>query len=154
MEAGTTTTTLTARLPILNPGDYDLWLMRIEQYDVDIQGRYEDISTAEFNISIAKPVSTAGAAVTTASVSTARAKLSTVIPEVSSAINNLVYIRRSAKKRKDKGKAIMKEDESVQKKTKKQLKQERLGHKEAIRLQEQINEEKRQRITGDAEIAK
>ncbi|GJW03708.1 ribonuclease H-like domain-containing protein [Tanacetum coccineum] len=32
MEAGTTTTTLTTRLPILNPGDYDLWLMRIEQY--------------------------------------------------------------------------------------------------------------------------
>ncbi|GKE79706.1 hypothetical protein Tco_1549706, partial [Tanacetum coccineum] len=80
--------------------------------------------------------------------------LSTVIPEVSFAIDNLVYIRKSAKKRKDKGKAIMKEDESVQKKTKKQLKQERLGHKEAIRLQEQINEEKRQRITGDAEIAK
>ncbi|GKD60002.1 hypothetical protein Tco_1297511 [Tanacetum coccineum] len=32
MEAGTTFTTLTARLPILNPGDYDLWLIRIEQY--------------------------------------------------------------------------------------------------------------------------
>ncbi|GJR26719.1 ribonuclease H-like domain-containing protein [Tanacetum coccineum] len=32
MEAGTTTTTLTARLPILNLGEYDLWLMRIEQY--------------------------------------------------------------------------------------------------------------------------
>ncbi|GJY47830.1 hypothetical protein Tco_0437786 [Tanacetum coccineum] len=32
MEAGTTTTTLTARFPILNLGDYDLWLMRIEQY--------------------------------------------------------------------------------------------------------------------------
>ncbi|GKA95137.1 hypothetical protein Tco_0817175 [Tanacetum coccineum] len=32
MEAGTNTTNLTARLPILNPGDYDLWLMRIEQY--------------------------------------------------------------------------------------------------------------------------
>ncbi|GJR08028.1 ribonuclease H-like domain-containing protein [Tanacetum coccineum] len=29
---GTTSTTLTARLPILNPGEYDLWLMRIEQY--------------------------------------------------------------------------------------------------------------------------
>ncbi|GJT88147.1 hypothetical protein Tco_1069864, partial [Tanacetum coccineum] len=28
----TTTTNLTARLPILNPADYDLWLMRIEQY--------------------------------------------------------------------------------------------------------------------------
>ncbi|GJZ28896.1 hypothetical protein Tco_0573543 [Tanacetum coccineum] len=32
MEAGTTSTTLTAKLPILNLGDYDLWLMRIEQY--------------------------------------------------------------------------------------------------------------------------
>ncbi|GJU26082.1 hypothetical protein Tco_1164703 [Tanacetum coccineum] len=32
MEAGITSTTLTARLPILNPGEYDLWLMRIEQY--------------------------------------------------------------------------------------------------------------------------
>ncbi|GKC92237.1 ribonuclease H-like domain-containing protein [Tanacetum coccineum] len=30
--AKTTTTNLTARLPILNLGDYDLWLMRIEQY--------------------------------------------------------------------------------------------------------------------------
>ncbi|GJX75667.1 putative ribonuclease H-like domain-containing protein [Tanacetum coccineum] len=32
MEAGTTSTTLTVKLPILNPRDYDLWLMRIEQY--------------------------------------------------------------------------------------------------------------------------
>ncbi|GKE01586.1 hypothetical protein Tco_1389569 [Tanacetum coccineum] len=32
MEVGTTTNNLTARLPILNAGDYDLWLMRIEQY--------------------------------------------------------------------------------------------------------------------------
>ncbi|GJS39627.1 hypothetical protein Tco_0564670 [Tanacetum coccineum] len=31
-EAGTTSTTLSTRLPILNPGEYDLWLMRIEQY--------------------------------------------------------------------------------------------------------------------------
>ncbi|GKA19545.1 hypothetical protein Tco_0699460 [Tanacetum coccineum] len=30
--AGTTSTTRTARLPILNPGEYDLWLMRLEQY--------------------------------------------------------------------------------------------------------------------------
>ncbi|GJR54257.1 putative ribonuclease H-like domain-containing protein [Tanacetum coccineum] len=40
------------------------------------------------------------------------------------------------------------------KKSKKQLEQERLRHKEAIRLQEQINEEERQRISRDAEIAK
>ncbi|GJR95953.1 hypothetical protein Tco_0268127 [Tanacetum coccineum] len=41
-----------------------------------------------------------------------------------------------------------------EKKTKKQLEQERLRHEEAIRLQEQINEEERQRIARDAEIAK
>ncbi|GKG09002.1 hypothetical protein Tco_0334834, partial [Tanacetum coccineum] len=57
--------------------------------------------------------------ISTAGVSTAEAVLSTVILEVSTAAENLVYIRRSAKKRKDKGKAIMKEDESVQKKIKK-----------------------------------
>ncbi|GJS33406.1 hypothetical protein Tco_0531788 [Tanacetum coccineum] len=87
-------------------------------------------------------------------VSTVGTEHSTVIPEVSTAAANLVYIRRSAQKRKDKGKAIMEEDESVQKKTKKQLEQERLGHEEAIRLQEQIDEEERQRIARDAEIAK
>ncbi|GJU61153.1 putative ribonuclease H-like domain-containing protein, partial [Tanacetum coccineum] len=83
------------------------------------------------------------------SVSTASATL-----EVSTASENLVYIKRSAEKRKDKGKAIMKEDDFVQKKTKKQLAQERLGHEDAIRLQEQINEEERQKIARDVEIAK
>ncbi|GJY12379.1 retrovirus-related pol polyprotein from transposon TNT 1-94 [Tanacetum coccineum] len=90
-------------------------------------------------------------------ISTVEVLVSTAsaIPEVSTAIpERKVYIRRSVEKRKDKGKAIMKDDESVQKKTKKQLEQERLGHEEAIRLQEQINEEERQRIARDAEIAK
>ncbi|GKF91287.1 hypothetical protein Tco_0274988, partial [Tanacetum coccineum] len=32
MEAGTTSITLTGKLPILNPRDYNLWLMRTEQY--------------------------------------------------------------------------------------------------------------------------
>ncbi|GJS99569.1 hypothetical protein Tco_0820739 [Tanacetum coccineum] len=73
-----------------------------------------------------KEISTANAPVSTASA----------IPKVSTATENLVYIRKSAEKRKDKGKAIVKEDESVQKKTKKQLEQERLRHEEAIRLQE------------------
>ncbi|GJW12898.1 hypothetical protein Tco_1578725 [Tanacetum coccineum] len=45
-------------------------------------------------------------------------------------------------------------DESVQKKSKKQLEQERLSHEEAIRLQEHIDEEERKRIARDAEIAK
>ncbi|GJS88675.1 hypothetical protein Tco_0771311 [Tanacetum coccineum] len=51
--------------------DFDVFLVH---HDACIQGRYEDISTAEFNISTAKPVSTAGVAVTTASVSTAEPK--------------------------------------------------------------------------------
>ncbi|GJS93372.1 ribonuclease H-like domain-containing protein [Tanacetum coccineum] len=98
----------------------------------------------DFDVSTTEGFTTASVPVTTASAT----------PEVSTAAENLVYIRRSAKKRKDKGKAIMKEDEFVQKKTKKQLEKERLGHEEAMRLQEQINEEERQRIARDAEIAK
>ncbi|GJT05816.1 hypothetical protein Tco_0840278 [Tanacetum coccineum] len=90
-------------------------------------------------------------------ISTAEVPVSTAnaIPVVSTAIpERQVYIRRSAEKRKDKGKAIMEDDESVQKKTKKQLEQERLRHEEAIRLQEQNNKEERQRIVRYAEIAK
>ncbi|GKC60255.1 hypothetical protein Tco_1087853, partial [Tanacetum coccineum] len=66
-----------------------------------------------------KEISTANILVSTASAT----------PEVSTAAKNLVYIRRSAEKRKDKGKAIIKEYES-------------------------INEKERQRIARDAEIAK
>ncbi|GJU37839.1 hypothetical protein Tco_1186193 [Tanacetum coccineum] len=40
------------------------------------------------------------------------------------------------------------------KKSKKQVQEERLGYEEAIRLQEQIDEEERKRIARDAEIAK
>ncbi|GKE22129.1 hypothetical protein Tco_1433641, partial [Tanacetum coccineum] len=93
---------------------------------------------------------TADTTLNTASVpiSTASATL-----KVSIAAANLVYIR-SAEKRKDKGNAIMIEDESIQKKSNKQLEQERLSHEEAIRLQEQIDEEERKRIARDVEIAK
>ncbi|GJW02127.1 hypothetical protein Tco_1560983 [Tanacetum coccineum] len=84
-------------------------------------------------------------------VSIANIAVTTV--EVSTAAKNLVYIRRSAEKKKDKGKGIMTEPEP-EKKTKKQLEQERLGHEEAVRLQEQLNEEETQRIARDAEIAR
>ncbi|GKF90380.1 hypothetical protein Tco_0274081, partial [Tanacetum coccineum] len=89
-------------------------------------------------------------------VTTADTALNTAsaTPKVSTAAANLVYIRRSAEKRKDKGKAIMIEDESVQKKSKKQLEQEWLSHEEAIRVQEQVDEEERKRIARDTEIAK
>ncbi|GKA95876.1 hypothetical protein Tco_0817971, partial [Tanacetum coccineum] len=58
----------------------------------------EEVYTDEPDISTANvPVSTAGAEVSTAS------------PEVKTAAESLVYIKRSAAKRKDKGKSIMKE---------------------------------------------
>ncbi|GJT55929.1 hypothetical protein Tco_0990983 [Tanacetum coccineum] len=67
----------------------------------------EEDYTAKPNISTANvPVSTAGAEVSTASL------------EVKTAAESLMYIRRSATKRKDKVKAIMKEAKPVQKKTK------------------------------------
>ncbi|GKA59394.1 hypothetical protein Tco_0758707 [Tanacetum coccineum] len=66
----------------------------------------KEISTANISVSTASAIPK----VSTAGVSTTEAALGTVIPEVSTAAVNLVYIRRSAEKRKDKGKAIMKED--------------------------------------------
>ncbi|GKD29685.1 putative ribonuclease H-like domain-containing protein [Tanacetum coccineum] len=73
-------------------------------------------------------------------------EVSTASPEVKIVAESLVYIKRSAAKRKYKGKAVMKEAEPVQKKTRLQLEQERLGYKEALRLQEHLDEEERQRI--------
>ncbi|GJT22646.1 hypothetical protein Tco_0892583 [Tanacetum coccineum] len=83
---------------------------------------------------------------------TASAEVSTASPEVKTVAESLVYIRRSTGNRKDKGKAIMKEVEPVQKKTKLQLGQERLGYEEALRLQEQLDEEERQRIARKLQV--
>ncbi|GKE66054.1 hypothetical protein Tco_1520215, partial [Tanacetum coccineum] len=55
----------------------------------------------DFDVSTTEGFTTASIPVTTASAT----------PEVSTAAENLVYIRKSVEKRKDKGKAIMKEDE-------------------------------------------
>ncbi|GJY00162.1 hypothetical protein Tco_0357180 [Tanacetum coccineum] len=94
-------------------------------------------------------VTTTDTALNTASV---LISTTSATPEVSTTAANLVYIRRSAEKRKDKGKAIMIKDEFVQKKSKKKIKQERLSYEEAIRLQEHVNEDDRKRIARDAEI--
>ncbi|GJT87931.1 hypothetical protein Tco_1069648 [Tanacetum coccineum] len=96
-------------------------------------------------------VSTADTALNTANIPIS---IASETPEVSTAAESLVYIRRSAMMKKDKGKAIMIEDDSIQKKSKKQEQEERLGHKEAIRVQEYIDEEERKRIARFAEIAK
>ncbi|GJX63846.1 ribonuclease H-like domain-containing protein [Tanacetum coccineum] len=96
-------------------------------------------------------VSTAGATKGTASdipvVSTAE--------EISTAGRTVTYTRRSEEKRtrQDKGKAIMIESEP-KKKSKKELEQERLSFAEAIRLEEQMNEEQRAQIARDEEIAR
>ncbi|GJV86769.1 reverse transcriptase domain-containing protein [Tanacetum coccineum] len=81
----------------------------------------EDVSTVNVL------VNTAGAEISTASpkVKTAGVSVDDVAGE------GLVYIRRSAAKRKDKGKAIMEESEPTQTRTKIQQEQERLGFKEA-----------------------
>ncbi|GJZ87817.1 hypothetical protein Tco_0659427 [Tanacetum coccineum] len=112
------------------------------------QGWHENDLEPNFDFTAPEEVYTAEPHISTANVpvSTAGAEVSTVNLEVKIAAESLVYIRRSVAKRKDKGKAIMKEAEPVQKKTKLQLEQERLGYKEALRLQEQLDEEERQRI--------
>ncbi|GJT21492.1 hypothetical protein Tco_0891429 [Tanacetum coccineum] len=67
----------------------------------------------------------------------------------------LLVRRRSEEERtrKDKGKAIMTESEP-KKKSKKEIEQERLSIAEAIRLQEQMNEDQRAQIARDEEIAR
>ncbi|GKA45017.1 hypothetical protein Tco_0737813 [Tanacetum coccineum] len=118
------------------------------QIGAQTQGRHEHDLEPDFEFTAPEEVYTAEPDISTANVpvSTAGAEVSTASPEVKTAAESLVYIRRSAAKRKDKGKAIMKEAEPVQKKTKLQLEQERLGYEEALRLQEQLDEEERQRI--------
>nr|GEX76215.1 hypothetical protein [Tanacetum cinerariifolium] len=61
-----------------------------------------------------------------------------------STAKTLVYIRRSASK--DKGKGIMTESEPKQTTTKLQQRQERVSYEAAVRLQEQLDKEERQRI--------
>ncbi|GJT52923.1 hypothetical protein Tco_0987977 [Tanacetum coccineum] len=119
------------------------------QMSAQTQGRYEhDFKESDFEFIAPEEDYTAKLDISTANlpVNIGGAKVSTASHEVKTAAESLVYIRRSAAKLKDKGKAFMKEAEPVQKKTKLQLEQERLGLEEALRLQEQLDEEERQRI--------
>ncbi|GJW52524.1 putative ribonuclease H-like domain-containing protein [Tanacetum coccineum] len=81
--------------------------------------------------------------------------VSTAEVTLSTAGGTVTYSRRSAEKRsrKDKGKAILIEEEP-KKKSKKELEQEQLSYAEAIRLEEQMNEEQRAQIARDEEIAR
>ncbi|GJS01743.1 hypothetical protein Tco_0318251 [Tanacetum coccineum] len=106
----------------------------------------EEVYNAGKEVSTAEPVSIAGAAVTTASevVSTASPTRRVSTTNDITMAETLVYIKRS--ETIDKGKCIMTKSEPVQTKTKLQQRQERLGYEAAMRLQEQLDEEERQRI--------
>ncbi|GKD72158.1 hypothetical protein Tco_1330440, partial [Tanacetum coccineum] len=83
------------------------------------RGRHEhDFEESDFEFIAPKEDYTCEPDISTANVpvSTAGEEVSTVSPKVKTAAESLVYIRRSAAKRKDKGKAIMKEAEPVQNK--------------------------------------
>ncbi|GKF79205.1 hypothetical protein Tco_0234773, partial [Tanacetum coccineum] len=109
------------------------------------------ITTAKLEISITNIlVSTASAAVTTVSASISTVSpLSVSTAEDISYAETLVYIRMSASK--DKGKAIITEPEPEQTTTKLQQRQERAGFEGSIRLQEQFDEEERQRLARQEE---
>ncbi|GJT26082.1 hypothetical protein Tco_0906357 [Tanacetum coccineum] len=120
------------------------------------QGRYDHEMEADFKFTTAEDVSTVNVPVNTggAEISTASPKAKTIGVSVDYvAAEGLVYIIRSAAKRKEKGKVIMEESEPTQTKTKIQQEQERLGFEEAQRLQEQFDEEERQRIASVHEEA-
>nr|GEV25125.1 hypothetical protein [Tanacetum cinerariifolium] len=138
------------------------------QHDVEIQGRYghdmefnfdfdtaKEVSTVEKDVSTAEPVYTTIAAVTTDSVvvSTASPTRNTRVSTTNdiTMAETLVYIRKSAVK--DKGKGKMAKSETIQTKTKLQQEQERLGFETAVRLQDELDEEERQRIARVHESA-
>ncbi|GKB58692.1 hypothetical protein Tco_0914878 [Tanacetum coccineum] len=118
------------------------------EYDFDATASIP-ITTIELEISTAKiAVSTADAAVTTASASisiVSPLRVSTV--EDISGAETLVYIRRSASKAKDKGKATMQESEPPKKikkmvqeaRLKVEQEQERIDFETALELQRQYH---------------
>ncbi|GKF01762.1 hypothetical protein Tco_0028685 [Tanacetum coccineum] len=123
------------------------------EQDMEFESEFDDakeVYTAKKEVSTAKPVSTAGAEVAIASVSTASPTRVSTADDITLA-ETLVYIRKSAAKYKGKGKMV--ESEPAQIKTKLQQEQERLGYKAAVRFQDQLDEEERQRITKVHESA-
>ncbi|GJW21447.1 putative ribonuclease H-like domain-containing protein [Tanacetum coccineum] len=87
-------------------------------------------------------------------VSTGNGRDSTASRQVSTAdIGTVNEVDAATAKEKDKGKAVMTEPEP-EKKTKLKERQERAGLVATIKLQEQLEEEEKQRLARDAKIAK
>ncbi|GJW35287.1 hypothetical protein Tco_0058207 [Tanacetum coccineum] len=105
--------------------DLDISLVQqMIHHDAQTQGRQEYDLEPNFEFTAPKEVYT-----DEPDISTANVLVSTAGAKVSTATESLVYIRRSATKRKDKGKAIVEESEPTQTKTKIQQEQESLGFK-------------------------
>ncbi|GJW93441.1 hypothetical protein Tco_0173113 [Tanacetum coccineum] len=98
----------------------------------------EIIHEQEGSGKVSDEISTAGKKKDTASEEVP--PVSTAEVQVSTAGGTATYSRRSAEKRKDKGKGIMIEEEP-KKKSKKELEQERLSYAEALGLRAVMNEE-------------
>ncbi|GJW45529.1 hypothetical protein Tco_0077175 [Tanacetum coccineum] len=112
--------TLAIQDPSISLVQHDVEIQRRHGQDMEYESDFDaakEVSTADLDVSTVEPVFTAGAVVTTASV----------------AVN--------------KGKAKMDESEPVQTKTKLQQEQERLGYEASARLQAELEEEERQRIS-------
>ncbi|GKE47142.1 hypothetical protein Tco_1478400, partial [Tanacetum coccineum] len=109
--------------------------------------RRRALSTGSGGISTASRLfSTAKESVSTASASML-VSTAGMVQEVNISIPSLVVV-------KDKGKGKMEESEDEQtKRTKLQQEQERLGHEAAVRLQEELDEEERQRMARVHEAA-
>ncbi|GJX69817.1 hypothetical protein Tco_0305544 [Tanacetum coccineum] len=123
-------------------------------HDADIQGRYEEISIVEFNISTSKPVSTAGVAVTTASVSIAEPSApSTTTIKTYTRTTRGVTIREPSTRKilspqqqidpKNKGKGKMVESEKPSKKKDQVKADEELAKRLEEEMQDELEEEAR-----------
>ncbi|GJV00631.1 putative ribonuclease H-like domain-containing protein [Tanacetum coccineum] len=124
------------------------WFSHMKKMGAQTQGRYGhdmEYDTNVFDTSEVFPVQR---------VSTASTKFTIANVPVTTASAEIMYIKRSATKAKDKGKGIMEESELAMTKTERQQEQERLGLEIAMSLQEEFDEEERQRISRVHEAAR
>ncbi|GJW18396.1 hypothetical protein Tco_0025832 [Tanacetum coccineum] len=128
----------------------DLLFQKIKM-DAQTQGRHEHDLELDFDFTAPEEVYTAEPDISTAGV-----EVSTASPEVKIAAESLVYIKRSATERKDKGKAIMKEAEPLDEEERQRIAK---VHKEAntfnaeewdnIQAQIEANEELAQKLQAE-----
>ncbi|GJS17676.1 putative ribonuclease H-like domain-containing protein [Tanacetum coccineum] len=121
---------------------------KLEQMSAQIGEHEIDFEEFDFEFIALEEDYTAKPDISTANVpvSTADAEVNTTSPEVKTVIESLVYIRRSAAKRKDKGKAIMKEAELVQRRTMVATRSKKDLVEAARRLQKPLDERRKERI--------